>query len=142
MLYQYALIGGADTTTRRRHAVRAHFRRAVSGKPGGQHHIVGGKAGKEGMTMKKQKLPKRWMTRDGVIIKLKKMSLSHIENCMRLLERKHDAITESALSNLNGEMALASITDEFYPLEQLDLYSISPMYAAFSNELDRRHRKA
>jgi hypothetical protein len=84
-----------------------------------------------------------WVQKDGTEIRLKDMSVSHVENTLRLLERVKPKI-QDALSDawavscmVSGEMASYSIDRDIDDLEE-QAFEVDQKISMFKDEIKRR----
>ena len=79
-------------------------------------------------------LPKKWKMKDGTKIYIKDMTTSHIENCIKLIEKQVEEHNVEVWScDLDG------FNPRFYEID-LSEYGEHPLHTALVNELDKRSK--
>ena len=73
------------------------------------------------------------------------MEASHIQNCINLLERYHDALLAqgySAIAGLRGEMAIEAAENAMAHIERSGFEDVAEEFIfAFNQELERRSER-
>lgn len=94
-----------------------------------------------------RKQTKKWTCKDGTKIRICDMKDSHLINAIKCLDRVSKNTTDAlicdgyvGLSCLQGEMAIESLEDEIFGLEEqgLDPTEINPLYDNLCQECVRR----
>lgn len=84
----------------------------------------------------------KWKTKDGLLIPIKKLSDSHLLNCIRMIERmdrQNLSAAYSCLSSFNPDsMASFYCEQDIDRMEEEPLEDRSPEYAALIEEAERR----
>lgn len=86
--------------------------------------------------------PLTWTMKDGTVIQIKDMKTSHIENCIKMLERNHHARIDRWLYAVppNGEHAQDAFDQEMSMDVGSTVGEKFPVYHSLVDELERRKK--
>lgn len=87
------------------------------------------------------KLPTKWKTKEGKILSIKKMETSHINNCIRILERNGFVSVQTLSFYLYGPKPIGDMAQLAYEQECNEIFELqpTPYLDAFEKELKRRN---
>lgn len=83
-----------------------------------------------------------WTTKQGVKMAIRDMETSHIQNCLRHLEKRTRQVkAEISYPTFQGEMAQMHAEHEWEAAMDADVRDVFPIYIKLEEELERRERR-